>query len=137
MLAPRASPGAVVKSETYCSIKRDESKGNKGGRRREQGCRIRQEAITYTCSGRLLGGPHACSIVESTGVYREWSSVAIDDEEEEEEEEEEDEEGGEEDGEDAASQPMINGARAPSQASDDAGGQGAPAPRDPTTRRRS
>ena len=73
-------------------------------------------------------------------MYREWSSVAIDDEEEEEEEEEEDEEGGEEDGEDAASQPigiMINGARAPSQASDDAGGQGAPAPRDPTTRRRS
>ena len=62
------------------------------------------------------------------GVYREWSSVAIDDEDEEEDDEEdEDEEGGEEEGEDAASQPvgiMINGARASSQGSDDADGLG-------------
>ena len=61
------------------------------------------------------------------GVYREWSSVAIDDEDEEDEEEDEDEEGDEEDGEEAASQPvgiMINGARASSQGSDDADGLG-------------
>ena len=61
------------------------------------------------------------------GVYREWSSVAIDDENEEEEEDDEDEAGDEEDGEEAASQPvgtMINGARAPSQVSDDTDGLG-------------
>ncbi len=63
------------------------------------------------------------------GVYREWSSVAIDDEEDEEEEDEEDEgegEGeGEGDGQEAA--PMgilINGGRALSQSADDAEGLG-------------
>ncbi|OSD04599.1 RNA polymerase I-specific transcription initiation factor RRN3 [Trametes coccinea BRFM310] len=64
------------------------------------------------------------------GVYREWSSVAIDDDEDEEDEDEdEDEEGGEEDAEEeedaASSQPvgiLINGAR-PS-ADDEAEGLG-------------
>ncbi|EJF62363.1 RNA polymerase I-specific transcription initiation factor RRN3 [Dichomitus squalens LYAD-421 SS1] len=60
------------------------------------------------------------------GVYREWSSVAIDDGDEE-EEDDEDDEGGEGDDEDVASQPigiMINGARAGSQPADEADGLG-------------
>ncbi|KAI1796147.1 RNA polymerase I-specific transcription initiation factor RRN3 [Ganoderma leucocontextum] len=62
------------------------------------------------------------------GVYREWSSVAIDDEDDEEEEEEGvDEDDGEGDGQGAASQPMgimINGARALPQPADDTDGLG-------------
>ncbi|RPD66924.1 RNA polymerase I-specific transcription initiation factor RRN3 [Lentinus tigrinus ALCF2SS1-7] len=68
------------------------------------------------------------------GVYREWSSVAIDDEEEEEEEEEEDDEDDDEEEEagdgvedTGDTQPLgifINGARAPSQPADDTDGLG-------------
>ncbi|RDX53851.1 RNA polymerase I-specific transcription initiation factor RRN3 [Lentinus brumalis] len=73
------------------------------------------------------------------GVYREWSSVAIDDEEEEEEEEEDEDEDDEEEGEEQAdeeqvdaegatdTQPVgifINGAGAPSRPADDAYGLG-------------
>lgn len=65
------------------------------------------------------------------GVYREWSSVAIDDDEDEDDDDDEDEE--EDEGADnaehedmASSQPvgiLVNGVRAPSETSDDGLGQ--------------
>lgn len=61
------------------------------------------------------------------GVYREWSSVAIDDEDEEDEDEEEEEGGDEGNGEGVASHSMgilINGTRPSSQPADDTDGLG-------------